>query len=238
MEWRDEGVILSARRHGEDALILEALTAAHGRHAGIVRGGASRKMAPLLQPGADVSLEWRARLGEHLGAFRAEPLRSRAGALMADGDALAAMASVAALLTAFLPEREPCPALHAATVSLLDSLGAAPDWPEAYVAWELMLLSELGWPLELSACAVTGAREDLTHVSPKSGRAVSRAAAEPWGGRLLPLPGFLGGAAGDANGGGLAEGLALSGFFLERWVGAGDLPAPRGRLAERLARRA
>lgn len=237
MDWRDEGVLLSARRHGEDAVIIEALTAEHGLHSGIIRGGASRRAAPGLQPGAQLSLEWRARLDAHLGVFRAEVIRSRTGALMASGDALAAMGAVAALLSAFLPEREPHPALFSATVSLLDSLGAAADWPEAYVAWELMLLAEIGFPLDLATCAVTGAREGLTHVSPKTGRAVSAAAAEPWRARLLPLPGFLGGSPES----GVADGLALSGAFLAAWaapaVGAAAPPAARARLIERLARR-
>ncbi|MFV0474292.1 MAG: DNA repair protein RecO, partial [Pikeienuella sp.] len=239
MDWRDEGVLLTARRHGEDAAIIEALTRDHGRHAGVVRGGASRRLAPVLQPGAQLSLEWRARLEAHLGAFRVEPLRSRAAALMAEGDALAAMGSVAALLTAYLPEREPHPALYAATVALLDRLGAAPDWPEAYVAWELMLLAELGYPLDLSACAATGTTADLVWVSPRSGRAVSAAAGAAYADRLLPLPGFLRGGGADAEG--LTAGLRLTGHFLRAWIapafGAEAPPAARARLVERLSRR-
>lgn len=239
MDWRDEGVLLTLRRHGEDAAIIEALTRDHGRHAGIVRGGASRRMAPVLQPGTQLSLEWRARLESHLGAFRAEPLRSRAAALMASGDALAAMGSVAALLTAYLPEREPHPALYNATVTLLDRLGAAPDWPEAYVAWELMLLAELGYPLDLSACAATGGTEDLTWVSPRTGRAVGAAAGAPYADRLLPLPRFLRGETAAATD--IAAGLNLTGHFLRLWIapafGAAAPPAARERLAERLARR-
>ena len=235
MDWRDEGVLLTVRRHGESAAIIDAFTARHGRHAGVVPGGGSRRMAPVLQPGAQLSLEWRARLEDHLGSYRAELIRSRAGALMADGDALAGMGAVAALLTAWLPEREPHEPLYAATVELLDAMGRADDWREAYVGWELMLLAELGYALDLSRCAATGATEDLAWVSPKSGRAVSAAAGAPYAERLLPLPVFLGGATG-----GVAEGIRLTGHFLAAWVapafGGHAAPEARARLAERLSR--
>lgn len=235
MDWRDEGVLLTVRRHGESAAIIDAFTAGHGRHAGVVRGGASRRMAPLLQPGAQLSLEWRARLEDHLGSYRPELIRSRAATLMADGDALAGMAAVAALLTAWLPEREPHAPLYAATIDLLDAMGSAPDWREAYVGWELLLLAELGYALDLGRCAATGATEGLAFVSPRTGRAVSAEAAVPYADRLLPLPRFLGGADG-----GVAEGLRLTGHFLAAWVapafGAHAPPEARARLAERLSR--
>lgn len=240
MEWRDEGVLLTTRRYGEDAAIIEVFTREHGLHAGIVRGGASRRMAPALQPGAQLSVEWRARLEAHLGAFRAELIRSRAAALMSEGDALAALASVAALLTAYLPEREPHGALYAATCGLIDMLGVAPDWPEAYVGWEVMLLAELGFPLELSRCAVSGEEADLAYVSPRTGRAVTRAAAAPFKGRLLPLPAFLGGAPSNEAGRGVPAGMRLTGHFISLWVAPafnGAVPAARARLQERLERR-
>lgn len=238
MDWRDEGVLLTVRRHGESAAIIDCFTLAHGRHSGVVRGGASRKMAPLLQPGAQLSLEWRARLAEHLGAYRVELERSRAGAVISDGDALAALGSVAALLSAYLPEREPHPQLYNATVGLLDSLGADPGWPAAYVGWELALLSDLGFPLDLSACAATGGTTDLTWVSPKTGRAVSRAAGAPYAERLLPLPGFLaGGEMAEAD---IPQALRLTGYFLKHWVapsvGAHAPPPARDRLEARLGR--
>lgn len=239
MEWRDEGVLLTARRHGEDAAIVDVFTKSHGRCAGVARGGASRRMAPILQPGAQLSVEWRARLETHLGAYRVEPVRSRAAALMASGDALAAMGSIAALLTAFLAEREPHEALYEATISLLDRLGDAADWPAAYVAWEAMLLAEIGFPLDLSSCAATGATEDLIWVSPRTGRAVSAAAGAPYAERLLPLPAFFGGGAPDAEG--IAGGLRLTGHFLTHWAApAFGGPAPlrvRARLVDRLTRR-
>ena len=234
MDWRDEGVLLTARRHGEHAAIIDVFTKDHGRHAGVVRSGGSRRMAPLLQPGAQLSLEWRARLEDHLGVYQFDVERSRAAALMSDGDALAAMGAVAALLTAYLAEREPHPDFYAATVALLDALGTAPDWREAYVGWELMLLAEIGFPLDLSSCAATGAASDLVWVSPRTGRAVSADAGAPYADRLLPLPGFLSG----AGGGTISDGIALTGYFLKAWAapafGAHETPEARARLVDRL----
>lgn len=239
MDWRDEGVILTVRRHGESAAILDVFTRGHGRHAGLVRGGGSRRMAPTLQPGGQMDLEWRARLEDHLGTYRVEPRRSRAAALMGDGDALAAFSSVAALLTAYLADREPHPALYAATIGLLDALGAEESWPEAYVAWEIMLMNDIGYPLDLASCGATGATDGLVWVSPRTGRAVSREAGAPYADRLLPLPAFLGGEASER---GLAQGLTLSGHFLTAWVapafGGRQPPEARRRLADRLLKRA
>ncbi len=238
MDWRDEGVLLSVRRHGESAAIIECFTREHGRHAGVVRGGASRKMAPLLQPGAQLSLEWRARLAEHLGAYRVELERSRTGAVLNDGDALAALGSAAALLLAYLPEREPYGGLYHATVSLMDALGANPGWPAAYVGWELALLSELGFPLDLGRCAATGGEVELTWVSPKTGRAVSAAAGAPYADRLLPLPAFLTG--GEETPEGVCQGLRLTGYFMKNWVapsvGSHEPPPARERFEARMKR--
>jgi DNA repair protein RecO (recombination protein O) len=234
MDWRDEGILLATRRHGESSAIVEVLTRAHGRHAGVVRGGAGRRMAPVLQPGARLSVEWTARLEEHIGTFRVDPVGARTAAIMADPAALAALGSVVALVAATLPERDAHPELYARTVELVEALGAGPDWPARYAAWELGLLAELGFGLDLSACAVTGATDDLVWVSPRSGRAVSRAAGAPWAERLLPLPGFLRGGwdvAPPASE--VAAALALTGYFLEARVAPGlpreALPAPRAR---------
>ncbi|MFO7854966.1 MAG: DNA repair protein RecO [Paracoccaceae bacterium] len=212
MRWRDEGLLLSVRRHGEGAAILEVFTEGHGRHAGVAPGGGSRRQAPLLQPGAQLSVEWSARLEAHIGSWRAEPLRSRAAALMGDRAALAAMGSVAALSLAFLPEREPHPALYARTVALADALGEDPDWPALYALWELALLSELGFGLDLSRCAATGTTEGLAWVSPKSGRAVSREAGAPWAARLLPLPRLF---LGEGEAPDVAAALRVTGHFLD-----------------------
>ncbi|WP_343116201.1 DNA repair protein RecO [Ostreiculturibacter nitratireducens] len=238
MEWRDEGALLSVRAHGESAAIIEVFTPAHGRHAGVVRGGGSRRLAPILQPGAQLDVTWRARLDEHIGAFTVEPIRSRAG-LMADRLALSALNSVCALLRFTLPEREPHPSLYASTIGLLDALGGEPDWHLRYVRWELKLLEDMGYGLDLGSCAVTGAREDLVYVSPKSGRAVSRKGAGEWADRLLPLPQFLLGQ-GPATVEELAAALRTTGHFLERHLAAdlGDKPLPdsRRRFVEQLAR--
>lgn len=234
LAWRDEAVLLAARRHGEGDAIVELLTAERGRHAGVVKGGGGRRLGPVLQPGAQLVVEWRARLETHIGTARVEPAQARAGALMGDARALAALSSAAALLVAFLPEREAQPALYPATVALFDALGE-PGWPEAYARWELLLLSELGFGLDLSACAATGATQELVWVSPNSGRAVSRAAGEPYADRLLPLPGFLRGV-GVADDAAVGAALRLTGRFLARAAAAFGLDAPppaRARLAER-----
>lgn len=237
MDWRDEGALISVRRHGETAAIIEVFTALHGRHAGVVRGGTSRKIAPVLQPGAQLDVTWRGRLEEHIGTFTVEPLKSRAG-LMSDRLALAGLNAICALLHFALPEREAHPDLYAATVNLLDCLGAKQDWVLDYLRWELMLLEELGYGLDLSRCAVSGGREDLAYVSPKSGRAVARDAAGDWADRLLPLPACLLGQ-GPATPGQLTAGLSTTGHFLEHRL-AHDLhrklPEARRRFIEMLSR--
>ncbi|MBF9030817.1 DNA repair protein RecO [Rhodobacterales bacterium HKCCE3408] len=234
MEWREEGVLLAVHPHGESGAIIEVFTAGTGRYAGLVRGGASRRLAPVLQPGAQLDAAWRARLSEHLGQFTVEPVRSRAGALLGDRIGLAGLSAITALLSFCLPERVAYPALYARSVALLDGIGAE-GWGLAYLGWERALLEEMGFGLDLTRCAVTGSTEDLAFVSPRTGRAVSRSAAGEWAGRLLPLPESLRG--GEA---GLAEGLQVTGHFLHGALAAslGDrpLPAARDRLATLLSR--
>ncbi|PCD76490.1 DNA repair protein RecO [Pseudothioclava arenosa] len=239
MDWQDHGTILSSRPHGETSAIVEVFTAWHGRHLGVVRGGASRKLAAVLQPGSHVALSWRARLEDHLGAITLEPLKSRAGVL-SDRRALLGLNSVCALASFTLAEREPHAALYAATEPLFDVIGAAhPGWEVDYLHWEMMLLDELGFGLDLSRCAVTGSREDLAFVSPKTGRAVSREGAGDWAPRLLPLPPALLGQ-GPITAMELVQGLALTGYFLENRIapelGQRPLPAARARLIDMLSR--
>lgn len=241
MEWRDTGILLSSRRHGETSLILDVFTPHHGRHAGVLRGGTSRKLAPHLQPGAQLDLAWRARLEDHIGSFTAEPQRSRAAAAMGDRLALAGLNAVTALLAFCLPEREAHPALYASSENLLDLLGQPDLWPLAYLRWELTLLEELGFGLDLSACAVTGATGGLAYVSPRSGRAVTAEGAGDWADRLLPLPPVLRGegAAGDAE---ILAALQTTGHFMEHRVAHAlrdrPLPAARGAFVDRLRARA
>ncbi len=242
MDWRDQGILLASRRHGESAAIIEVLTPERGRHAGVVRGGASRKLAPILQPGAQLDLEWRARLEDHIGTFRVEPLRSRAGTAMGDRLSLAGLNAVTSLLLFALPEREACLPLYRRTETLLDLLDQPEIWPLAYLKWELALLEDLGFGLDLRACAVMGPlANDLSYVSPRTGRAVSRAGAGEWAERLLPLPPcMLGqGAAPDAE---ILQGFELTGHFLRNRLaselGNKPLPDARQRFVERFARRA
>ncbi len=239
MEWRDEGALLSVRKHGEGSAIIEVFTAAHGRHAGLVRGGGARRMAPVLQPGAQLSLTWKARLEDHLGAFSVEPLKSRAVAIMSGRDTLAAVGSIAAL-TRFLPERDPHPQLYARTIDLLDALGEQDDWPARYALWEAALLGDLGYGLDLSECAVTGALQDLVYVSPKSGRAVSRTGAGEWADRLLPLPRFLRLDSPEADRQQVIAALKTTGHFLENAlmpaIGRATIPEARPRLLAALER--
>lgn len=237
IEWRDEALVLSVRPHGETSAILEGFTRAHGRHMGVVRGGASRKMAAALQPGTGLTLEWRARLDDHIGSFTVEPVKSRAH-LMADRLALAGLLSVCALVHEALPEREPHPALWQRTQAVMDRLGQG-GWTADYLRWERCLLEEIGFGLDLSACAVTGATEGLVYVSPKSGRAVTETGAGDWADRLLPLPDGLGGE-GPLAPEAVVSGLRLTGFFLDRELRPvlhdRPLPEARSRLVDLLSR--
>lgn len=240
MEWRDYGILLSMRRHGESSAIIDVFTEEHGRHAGVVRGGASRRMAPVLQPGAQLDVTWRARLEDHLGSYHAEPLRSRAAAALSGRLALAGLNAVTALLAFCLPEREPHPDLYVRSERLLDLLEHEDLWPLAYLQWELALLEEVGFGLDLSACAVTGRLAGLAFVSPKTGRAVSREGAGEWADRLLPLPPVLLGQ-GDAGDTEILQALRTTGYFLETHLapslGSHPLPEARGRLMDLLSRR-
>ena len=238
IDWREDGILLSVRRHGETAALIDAFTEGHGRHGGIVPGGAGRRMRPVLQPGAVLDLSWRARRADSLGTFRVEPRAAPWRGMMADGDALAALNAVVALLSFALPERAPYPRLHAATAALIPALGAERNWPLGYLAWERLLLAETGFGLDLSACAVTGRREGLAYVSPRTGRAVTAEGAGALAPRLLPLPACLADEE-PARPGDLAAGLRVTGHFLANHLapalGERPLPAARARLVARLA---
>ncbi len=217
MEWTDEAIILGVRRHGETSAIVELMTAAHGRHLGLVRGGASRRVTPILQPGNGVRAVWRARLHEHLGNYAIEGTALRADKLMASAAASYGMQTLAALLR-LVPERDPHQDLYHALDLVVGHLHEPALAAPLIVRFELQLLRELGFGLNLVSCAATGGAGELVYVSPKSGRAVSRDAGEPWKDQLLALPAFLNGNGADASGDDIAAGFALTGFFLERRV--------------------
>jgi DNA repair protein RecO (recombination protein O) len=238
MEWSDEAIVLSVRPYGETSAIVEALTLLHGRHLGLVHGGASRKSRAMLQPGNSLHLTWRARLNEHLGSFHVEPLRARAGALLERRDALIGLNAFAAMTIAVLPEREPHIGVYGASEVLLDAIAEQDfaHWAPLYVRWESGLLDDLGFGLDLSRCAATGTTGDLIYVSPRTGRAVSREAGAPYADRLLKLPPFLlGSQNAEPSPADILEGLKLTAYFLLERVlqpHQKELPQARIRLAE------
>jgi len=226
MEWSDRAIVLGVRRHGETSVVAELMTYARGRHLGLVRSGRSRSMQPVLQPGNVVDVTWRARLEEHLGDFRIEPVRLRAGHLMDSATAVYGVQALAALLR-LLPEREPHEHLYEAMDIILDHLHEPSAAGELFIRFELEILNVLGFGLDLTACAATGLRRDLVFVSPKTGRAVSQAAGLPYADRLLALPDFLrpepaetsiAPAAPATEETALQQAFRLTGYFLQRHV--------------------
>lgn len=235
MDWIDEAIVLSARAHGESGAILEVLTAEHGRHMGLVRGGASHRLKPILLAGNSLKVEWRARLPEHLGSFTVEMTHARAGAIMESRAALTGLNAATAVLNLVVPERAPYANIYAATGLLFDALAedGLAHWGPLYARWEIGLLEALGHGLDLSECTATGTTEDLVYVSPRSGRAVCRAAGAPYAARMLTLPQFLLGSQNPIETGDIAAALRLSAHFLaERLLvpNAKTLPAARMRL--------
>lgn len=248
MDWQDEGVVLSVRHHGESARIVTLLTEAHGRHAGLLRGSGTGR-GGALQPGQLVGAEWRARLSEQLGYYTLEALKHPAALMLDDPARLAALRAVCALVDAALPEREPHPNLFGATralFGLMAEMDDAGDWGALYVRWEMGLLAEMGYGIDLESCAATGSTTNLTHVSPRSGRAVSAEAAAPYADRMLKLPAFLVPGRGAESRGApesrpndslqaVEDGLALTGHFLENRLFAQlhtPVPQARARLLE------
>jgi DNA repair protein RecO (recombination protein O) len=218
MQWTDEGIVLGMKRHGEANAILELMTRAHGRHLGLVRGGAGARLSPVLQPGNRLSSTWRARLDEHLGHYTVESLDLRAASFLPVPHALYGMTHLAALCR-LLPERDPHPQLHARLTDVLEALLDAHDAAASVARFELELLAELGFGLDLASCAGGGDAHDLGYVSPKSGRAVSRQMGEPWKDKLLRLPAFLGdNSAEPALPHDVVDAFALTGFFFRRHV--------------------
>jgi DNA repair protein RecO (recombination protein O) len=237
MEWLDEAIILSARPHGEASLILQLLTRARGRHAGLVRGARKARGRGLYEIGNRVEAHWQARLAEHLGMLRCELIEGCAAELIDDPARLACLAAAAAIGEAALPEREAVPESFVGLKSLLEGLAQDGDWAPLYVRWEMTLLAELGFGLDLARCAATGATADLAYVSPRSAQAVSRAAGEPYRDKLLTLPGFLIDPGAPADAAAITAGLALTGFFLARHVFdplGRAVPLARARFVDRV----
>jgi len=238
MEFEDDAFVLTARAHGETGAVVELLTARHGKYAAHVAGGASRKMKAFLQAGAPVVARYRARTSDQLGSAQIEPVGEGPAALFDDPLALAGLSAAAAVAAGALPEREPHPGAYLAFEALTGALTHADIWPAVFVRYEAGLLDELGFGLDLSKCAATGSTDDLIYVSPKTGRAVSRAAGEPYKDRLLALPPFLLSAQGGLDAGDVAAGLAITGHFLEANIfNPLNRPLPPARLwlVDRLA---
>jgi DNA repair protein RecO (recombination protein O) len=239
MNWTDEGIILSVRPHGETAAVVEMFTRAHGRHLGLVHGGRSRKQRPVLQMGNHIDAAWKARLAEHLGHMTLELRRGYAAAAMENATTLSGLTSLCSL-TRLLPERDPHPNLFEVTLFVLSYLDEPNVWPALLVRWELALLEELGFGLDLSQCAATGSNDQLVYVSPKSGRAVSAAAGEPYKDKLLSLPEFLlGNRNAPVTPHDIEAGLTLTGHFLETRVlrpREEEMPDARHRLTTLLAK--
>ena len=237
MEWEDDAYVLSARAHGESGAIVDLLTAEHGRYAAHVAGGASRKMKPFLQPGSRVIAGYRARVSEQLGSASLEPVGEGPAALFDDAMALAGLSAAASVAAGALPEREAHPGVFFGLEALISALAHPEVWPAVYVRFEAGLLQELGFGLDLSRCAATGSTDDLIYVSPRTGRAVSRQAGEPYKDRLLKLPPFLLGAQAGLGTGDVDLGLILTGHFLEQFVFSPlnrPLPPARIWLTDRL----
>jgi DNA repair protein RecO (recombination protein O) len=239
MEWTDQAIVLGVRRHGEAHALVELMTAAHGRHLGLVRGGASHRLRPVLQPGNGVTATWRARLDEHLGYYTIEATEPRAERVMRSAAASYGIQTLAALLR-LLPERDPHAEIYHALATIADHLGEPDVAAALIVRFELALLAELGFGLDLSSCAANGGAADLVYVSPRSGRAVSGEAGAPWKERLLPLPAFLRGEA-RHSAAEIAAGFQLTGYFLARRLFEPrglEMPEARAALIAALAREA
>jgi DNA repair protein RecO (recombination protein O) len=229
MQWTDEGIVLGVRRHGETSVILELMTTERGRHLGLVRGGAGTRLRGVLQPGNSLRATWRARLDDHLGNYAVEGTNLRAAGFLNAAHAVHGVTHLAALCR-LLAEREPHARIHAALEGILDALDDPAAVAPMIARFELAFLAELGFGLDLSSCAATGAKDDLIYVSPRSGRAVSRAGGEAYRDKLMRLPDFLRTAGGPASAGDLADAFALTGFFLERHAFAPrDMPLPDAR---------
>lgn len=235
ISWEDEGIVTSVRRFGEHDAIVSLLTESQGRHVGLVKGGLGRKLRGVLQPGNLVKAGWRARLDEQLGTYTVEGVHSYSALALSNAEHLSGLSALCAMVEATLPEREPHAEVHARTLHLVSNLGNE-LWPVEYARWELALLADMGYGLDLASCAATGSIDDLIYVSPKSGRAVSRDAGEPYVSKLLALPDFLRRSEITPTPLEIAQSFALTGHFFETRVFTPhnrQLPASRTRFVVR-----
>lgn len=232
MQWTDEAIVLSTRTHGETSAIVELFTCNHGRYLGLVRGGRSRRLRPTLQPGNFVTAHWRARLSEHLGSYTIEIQESHAARVIDDRAALAGLDTLTGF-SRLLPERDPHENLYEAAKMVVRALSEGDHWPAMLVRWEMALLDELGFGLDLTTCASTGSTSDLVYVSPKSGRAVSKTAGQPYAGKLLALPSFLGSKASEnvpPEKSEIVDAFLLTDYFFQRHIwGPRGLKPPQSR---------
>ncbi len=235
VSWEDHGIVLAVRRLGEHDAIVSLLTESQGRHAGVVKGGSGKAARALLQPGNVVKAHWRGRLDSHIGTYALEPVHNFAAAALTAPASLAGLSALCAMIETTLPEREPHGAVYRHSLTLLAHLGA-PGWDAEYVLWEMALLRDMGYGLDLRTCAATGSTEDLAYVSPRSGRAVSRGAGAPYVGRLFTLPPFLRAEQAEIGEADIVDGLALMGYFFDLHVFGPHkqkMPASRVRFAAR-----
>lgn len=239
IEWEAPGIVLATRPHGEGGAVVTVLTEAMGRHAGLAKGGASRGQAALWQPGNLVEARWVARLADQLGSLSGEMVHAAASLALDNALALSILTSACAVAEGALPERIAHPGSFHGLVGVIAALARGPEYAlPLLVQWEATLLAELGYGLDLTACAATGATENLAFVSPKSGRAVSAEAGAPYAERLLPLPAFLRDATQPSDVQEWLAGLRVTGFFLTRdafGLQHRPLPPARERLQDRLA---
>ncbi|PPR09705.1 MAG: DNA repair protein RecO [Alphaproteobacteria bacterium MarineAlpha11_Bin1] len=239
MNWTDEGIVLSARKHGESGAIVTLMTRENGRHAGLVRGGSGSRARGIYQTGNLVSVGWRARLSEHLGAYTCELLQANAALIMPKRLELLALSASAALVERLLPEREPQPDTFGALAALIQTLTAEENWLRRYVEWELGLLNQLGYGLDLTKCAATGSTEDLVFVSPRTGCAVSYGPGKPYREKLFDLPSFFKTDVRTPSLHDIVAGLRITGHFLARCAkdaDAGVLPKSRARFVDQVVR--
>ncbi len=239
MNWSDIGIVLSARKHGEGAAIVSLMTPEHGRHAGLVRGGSGKRARGIYEVGNLVSVDWRARVEEHLGTFTCELIKPQAALYLDDSIRLAGLSSACAVLEMALPERESHPEIYESLFNFIANLDSE-HWLEDYVRWEIDLLTVLGFGLDLTSCASTGQSDELIYVSPKSGRAISTTAGEPYKDKLLALPGFLqtgGHTPAQIDYNAIFQGLYLTSYFMDRNVfihSKNGAPPARTRLVDRV----